>query len=297
MQVNFTETLSSAADRCELVLPPSLGDSTITVLEGGQLLISAKSDSSPRTVLNNTIHLHGGTLRGGFPSTLAGDVFVAGQTFIGDEPNDSERLTFSGRLLLEDDARVYGLTRTQARFFPGELPAIEISGQLHVGSNNVWQLATASLLVSGSIHPSAEQSSIDFQGVPSSLVLEDTEIVTEVGKSLAIMINGEPTNLPLAGENAALSGSGEFVGSVEVSGGAAVSPGDSTGELTVVGDLSFAPGAVYDWEIANAAGTPGEAWDLLDVQGELRFEATSEDPWTLRISDLPGFTPGWERSV
>jgi len=59
-----------------------------------------------------------------------------------------------------------------------------------------------------------------------------------------------------------------------------VTPGDSAGTLTVLGDLLFDTGAVYDWEISDTAN------DLIDVQGTLTFGSAA----TLNIIPF-GATP------
>ncbi len=288
--------------------PAQLGDGLINVHEGGRLILASDRETSPPTELDNTVHLYGGTLisapprrdfRGiASPSIATGDVHVHADAFIGSTwPGNVAGefvpgLTFAGRLILDDDVSVYGLSDSRADFFSGEFPLVEISGELLVGENTTWNMATASLLISGSISPTAANSSIDFQGVPSSLVLRDTNILTDQEKSLQITLNGRATQLSLTGDDALLSGNGSLFADIDLGQGAAVSPGNSAGEVTVVGDMTMGEGAEYHWEIASATGTPGDAWDLLLVEGDLSFEATPENPWVLRISDLPGFTPG-----
>ena len=76
-----------------------------------------------------------------------------------------------------------------------------------------------------------------------------------------------------------LSGSGKWTGGngVLVAGGAAVAPGASVGVLNSGGGvLTMANGAIYEWEIASATGTPGTEWDLLmasniTFEGDLTF--------------------------
>lgn len=287
--------------------PATLGDGAINVAEGGRLILASDQETSPATEVDNTINLHGGTLisapprrsfRGVAPPSFAtGDVHVHSEAFIGSTWHGNiagslvPGLTFAGRLILEDKANVYGLSDSRAQFHGGENPLIEISGELLVGENTTWSMATASLLISGSIKPTATQSSIDFQGVPSSLVLRDAEFMTMAGKSLAVTVNGAATSLALQGNAATISGDGNLLADLELSNGATISPGNSPGQLTIVGDTIVGEGAIYEWEIASTTGPAGTTWDLLEIRGHLSFTATENAPWIIQVSDLPGFSP------
>jgi autotransporter-associated beta strand protein len=86
---------------------------------------------------------------------------------------------------------------------------------------------------------------------------------------------------------AAIGGSGT-VGSVTMSAGALVSPGNGLGTLTVAQNLTLTGSSGYLWQLTNATGTAGSTtgWDLLTVTGTLDIAATSADPfhidlWTL----------------
>jgi autotransporter-associated beta strand protein len=87
--------------------------------------------------------------------------------------------------------------------------------------------------------------------------------------------------------DAAIGGSGT-VGSVTMSAGALVSPGNGLGTLTVAQNLTLTGSSGYLWQLTNATGTAGSTtgWDLLTVTGTLDIAATSADPfhidlWTL----------------
>jgi len=271
-----------------------LGPSTIYVNEGARLTISSQETGSGRSSVANEIHLNGGALQGSSASGIAsGDVYVHGEAFLGaSSPATADgqnvaALLLAGNLMLDDEAHVYGIdNRSRSRFYSGNNRLVEVSGTLHVGQNNVWHLGTAALGISGSIKPTAPNSSIDFQGVPSSLVLDGATIETFPGKNLRIVVNGKPQKLTLADPGAGLTGNGTVFGDFDVMEGASVAPGDSPGNLTVDGNLSFGPGARYLWEFAGGAGGPGLAWDLLTVEGILDIQATAESPWVLVINEL-----------
>jgi hypothetical protein len=98
--------------------------------------------------------------------------------------------------------------------------------------------------------------------------------------------DGVRAGIALETNNLSVSGEGTLGADVSLSGGAFVAPGDSTGELSITGALSFGPHAVYDWEIEDLDGSPGAGWDLLSVDTEISFDATPDEPWVLRIHDL-----------
>lgn len=82
---------------------------------------------------------------------------------------------------------------------------------------------------------------------------------------------------------ATLSGSGAL-GSLMLAG--QVAPGNSSGQLSVAGNASFAEGANYLWEIANAAGPAGVGYDLLSVGGTLSLNASAAKPFTVTLKSL-----------
>lgn len=82
---------------------------------------------------------------------------------------------------------------------------------------------------------------------------------------------------------ATLSGSGAL-GSLELAG--KLAPGNSPGRLSVAGNASFAEGASYLWEIANAAGVAGVGYDLLSVDGTLSLDASATKPFTVTLKSL-----------
>ena len=81
---------------------------------------------------------------------------------------------------------------------------------------------------------------------------------------------------------AGLGGHGRIVGDVSLASGAALSPGNSIGTLTVDGDLSMADGSVYDAEVgASGAG------DKVVVTGALSLGDVA-----LNVTDAGGMGPG-----
>ncbi|MGI9177527.1 MAG: beta strand repeat-containing protein, partial [Pirellulales bacterium] len=90
----------------------------------------------------------------------------------------------------------------------------------------------------------------------------------------------------------ALGGSGT-AGSLTMTAGATLSPGDGVGTLTAAQSLSLPGGGRYNWQVANATGTAGAAsgWDLLTVAGTLDVAATSADPFSIDLWTLSSTSP------
>ncbi len=84
-----------------------------------------------------------------------------------------------------------------------------------------------------------------------------------------------------------LSGTGVTAGTVEVKSGGVVAPGASTGVLPV-GSMNWSGGGTYQVEVGDADGPAGSGWDLLDVTGQLTINATSANPFTIKIVSLDG---------
>lgn len=71
--------------------------------------------------------------------------------------------------------------------------------------------------------------------------------------------------------------------------GQAIAPGNSIGTL-LTGSQTWGDGGVYEWEIGDWNGTtPGEGWDLLNINGTLSITAENSEPFVLRLQEF-GFT-------
>ena len=65
-----------------------------------------------------------------------------------------------------------------------------------------------------------------------------------------------------------------------------LAPGNSPGTLSVAGNATFAAGANYLWEIANATAVAGVGYDLLSVAGTLSLNASAANPFTVTLKSL-----------
>ena len=204
-------------------------------------------------------------------------------------------LVFAGKLILDDNSNVYGANSASSSFFSGDYPIVDIAGELMVGQNNTWQIRTSALSISGTVRPNTNNASIDFQGVPSSLVLSSTTFAVSAGQTLKVSINGDiygdMSPVGMDGPEACITGSGTLEGSFNLSNGGQLAPGASPGLLTIAGNLDMGDNARYEWEIDDPNGEAGIDWDLVFVEGELSFGLEMTDslatslPWTIAIHD------------
>jgi hypothetical protein len=86
------------------------------------------------------------------------------------------------------------------------------------------------------------------------------------------------------GSGTSLGGSGS-VSALTVASGGVLSPGNSPGTLSA-GDVTWAGGAKYVWEINNFLGTEGNNWDFLNATGTLTINATSGSKFLVDIVSL-----------
>lgn len=289
-------TIESAALR--VGAPGSAGTGTISVMQAGRFIIGSSSSSNPNTTLSNEIHLYGGTLYGYPPGTssdaspniLTGGVFVHNEAFIGALQNGFKSgqrlpgLRFAGQLTLTDGSDVYGLSDGRSTIANGDVALVDISGELRVGANTTWHLLTSSLSISGLIRPTGPNSSINFEGIPTLLRMAGAGIQVDAGQSLSISLNGQAADVQLSGSGNTIQGSGLLQGDYTVANGAAVSPGNSPGLLTIDGDTTFAAGGHLSIELAGTIR--GMQYDALDVSGDVLI-----DGGLLDVSLLGGFVP------
>ncbi len=104
-----------------------------------------------------------------------------------------------------------------------------------------------------------------------------------------LQVNGSMSNSAVSvADGAKLSGVGT-VGSAIIGTGATISPGNSPGELTINGDLTWGGGGSYDWEILSLADGPGTGWDLIAVGDELLFSSlSSTNKFNINLFSLSG---------
>lgn len=153
------------------------------------------------------------------------------------------------------------------------------TGRLTLAAANTYTgpttVAAGTLAVAGSTgeEVSASQSLVPFAGAALDLSTVSGGYVVPVTQTVG--------------------GSGSLLGTVGFGGGATLSPGDVVGTLTVTQSVTLGGGANYNWQMADATGTAGDAttWDLLAVGGPLDITATSADPVRLNLWSLSATNP------
>ena len=99
-----------------------------------------------------------------------------------------------------------------------------------------------------------------------------------------LRLNGSSLSSAFSVDAGATLGGSGALGSLVLAG--LLAPGNSPGQLGVAGNATFAEGASYLWEIANATGVAGVGYDLLNVGGTLNLNASSASPFTVRLKSL-----------
>jgi autotransporter-associated beta strand protein len=276
-----------------------VGDAEIAVSGGGRLFVGGVNDATPIN-LSNDIVLSGGMLAAYQPSrfgdplggtrVISGDVTVEGASYIGATyfAQGGAGLSLQGTVRLRDGATVLGMgdarhTEHTLRF--GD-EIVEVAGVLEVGDSSAWNILTTTLRVTGSVRPAGDRGEIDFRGSTEQFDLSAATFNAPAGSGLSVLVNGERQSVSLVGAGAGLSGGGLLAGDFRVSEGAAISPGDSIGALSLDGDVRIDGGAVLNIEVA------GPLSDELQVTGVIDFTAIGGVPWTLHVPDLGGGPPG-----
>jgi autotransporter-associated beta strand protein len=236
------------------------GDNThsgITTLSGGTLTVGSNTALGTGTVV-----LIGGTLTTtGGARTLANAVLLeADWTFTGTSP-----LTFTSPLTL---ARTRMLT-------------VATGSTLTLAGGITQSDGTRSLLKFG-------DGTLNLTG--ASTYTGGTYLgagITRINNLTGSAFGTGPVTVEAG---AALTGAGTFTGILQLNG--TVSPGASPGTLST-GSQTWEGGASYLWEINDATGAAGSAFDTLAITGTLSITASTSNPFTVRLASLlPNHSPG-----
>lgn len=90
------------------------------------------------------------------------------------------------------------------------------------------------------------------------------------------------------GSTQTISGSGSVTGAMTVSG--TLSPGNSPGTLST-GDLAWANGGDYNWQVLDASGSAGADYDTVAVTGTLNLSSLSAGGFNLNLWSLASTGP------
>jgi autotransporter-associated beta strand protein len=90
------------------------------------------------------------------------------------------------------------------------------------------------------------------------------------------------------GAGQSISGSGTVTGDMIVAG--TLSPGNSPGTLST-GNLTWATGGDYNWQILDAAGSAGSGYDTINVTGTLDLSGLSSNGFNINLWSLSSAGP------
>jgi autotransporter-associated beta strand protein len=166
-----------------------------------------------------------------------------------------------------------------------------ISAGVELAQSTTATVASGSrLLLSGALTGSAsliKQGSgkleIDATGSFSGPTTVDAGLLT---------VNGSIANSEVVVASGGTLGGSGTVGGTTIENGGTLAPGNSPGTLSVSGDLTWASGGNYNWQIVNASGTAGSGWDLVDISGDLDLSfLSSASPFAINLWTLSSTGP------
>lgn len=299
-QFRYEKPLALAASRVWAPGGSPFGEAVVSVPAGSQLVVSAPFSAN--------VELGGGVLHlAGINASLSGDLEVSGHSYLfvqGGAETPESRPTTTGSMRLDHDSQLV-VTQPPSS---GANPSLGLFQQRLLVESDLTVHGTATIAsydclveLTGTLSPATVYAELRLEG--NDTFEFNGSIELSAGKTLALIEDGAPAAVSLGGAASRLAGSGQFIGDAILSDGAAVSPGNSPGVLSIDGSLTLGPGAVYDWEIADAGGVAGDqqGWDLLTVSEQILFESTPEDPAIIRIAASsgggpPGVVHNWDPS-
>jgi len=259
----------------------NLGGNVLTIAGGRDVTISGAITGSGSLVKQGLGSLLlDGTAANGFTGGViieSGSVTAGKNTALGTGP-----LQMNGGTL---DVGTYTLG----------LSAVTLQGGVINGSGGGITSATAFQTRSGTVN-SVLGGNVGLQKTTTGTVIlsgannytGDTEIYG--GHLVVNNATGSGTGLGnvLIHSGGLLTGTGFIAGMVTNNPGGTISAGDEIGVLTLGSTVWFG-GATNRWDISDASGVAGVGWDLLNINGTLTINATSNNP---AIIDLFSYTAG-----
>ncbi len=159
---------------------------------------------------------------------------------------------------------------------------LDVAGDLTAGDarNLVVNASSGGVNVAGAVSDNSAGSSAFTKAGAGIVLLSATNSYT--GNTYVnegrLVVDGSITSSAhtFVTSGGVLGGHGT-VGNLTLQAGGTGSPGNSPGTQTVAGNLEWAGGANYNWDIYDAKGTAGNllGWDLYDVTGQLDLTALS----------------------
>ncbi|WP_197527813.1 autotransporter-associated beta strand repeat-containing protein [Posidoniimonas polymericola] len=284
-QFRYEKPLTLAASRVTTSGGAPFGEAVVTVPAESQLIVDRP--------LHANLNLAGGVLQlSAAAASLSGTQRVAGYSHLfisGSAKSPETRASVAGEIHLDVGSHLV-VAQAPGSGVNGNVglfqERVKIESDLIV--HGVATLTSFDCLVelAGALSPASAYAELRLEGNDTFEFNGSIELAE--GTTLALVGDGTPAGVMLSGATSSLAGSGQFIGDVVLAGGASVSPGDSPGVLSIDGSLTFGPGAVYQWEIADALGVAGvqHGWDLLAVSEQLLVQSTPEEPAVIRVASV-----------
>lgn len=119
-----------------------------------------------------------------------------------------------------------------------------------------------------------------------------------------LTVNGSIADSSVTVANGGSLGGSGTVGSTVIQSGGTLTPGNSPGDLDVTGNLTWSSGGNYNWQLVDAAGVAGTAWDVVTITGDLDLTGLTSSAtyninlWTLSsVSALDGLAQNFNNSL
>ncbi len=270
--------------------------------------------NSGNLVFGGPVNLTGGdlTIAGGFTTTIQGSISGGGELIKAGAGNlilsGTAANPFTGGLTLNS-----GTVTVAKNNALGTGPLTLNGGLLNLGAYNLT--ASSVVLAGGTINSSSGgiSSSSDYQlqsgtvstrlGGTGGLIKTTSGAVTLTAANTytggtriqggRLTVNnttgsGTGTGPVSIGAGGLLTGTGTLTGFVTNAPGGMISAGNEIGVLNLGNTIWFG-GAANRWDLADAAGTAGVGWDLLNINGTLTLSATMPNR---AIIDVTSFTLG-----
>jgi autotransporter-associated beta strand protein len=235
-----------------------IGSAASTMVDGGEVILENSVVGSQAQAIQHNF----GTLRAATALTITNGISFGGRA------NGAATLAGS-------DMEFQG----QSAFFRGG----GTSGQLAVNANNTTTLSGGLGATSGG----GTATGLDLGGTGTLKITGNSSTFTDTittKDTVKLVVNSTLGAGVNVGSGTSLGGSGS-VSALTVASGGVLSPGNSPGTLSA-GDVTWAGGAKYVWEINNFLGTEGNNWDFLNATGTLTINATSGSKFLVDIVSL-----------
>jgi len=279
---NFSGAVELASGFVRIEHSSALGTGPLTIGPGARLQLAAPGTQDGAIEMTNAITLDGGQLlaqsveRISGPNRLLGDLTVRSDSFLGVQPDAPLEVT--GAVRFGDDVRLTLL----------DVGEIDFQGPLVIGGNAEMVLREGTVRITGTITSRANAAVLNLirSGFDTLVVELSESIQLRAGQTLQIQENGVAVPVAISGQQQSISGKGTLGNDLTVGNGGTLQPGASPGRLTVDGSVAWDENGIYRWEIDDATGTAGEAWDVLAVAEQLDVAASPAAPFVVQLVGL-----------